>query len=245
MGTGRGARAWRLVTATLGRVRASCSPALRPVRGVLPLDWDRRPRVTPAETKSQEAWPGPEPWGLASLWREPRWNAGRRARCHQREPQSQDCGGYGSASFGVPLPFSLYVIASAAKQSSVPCKRLLDCFVAIAPRNDGPSPPIVRLPEPPPAFSGEDRCGERAFVHRQQQLGRQARRENGKTCFIRHRDSGGGGPCEAERSMVEGARAVTNSAASGEVLSQAPRPPHFVRSPLPAIAGRDEASVAV
>ncbi len=61
-----------------GRVRASCSPALRPVRGVLPLDWDRRPRVTPAETKSQEAWPGPEPLGLASLWREPRWNADRR-----------------------------------------------------------------------------------------------------------------------------------------------------------------------
>ena len=36
------------------------------------------PRVTPAETKSQEAWPGPEPLGLASLWREPRWNADRR-----------------------------------------------------------------------------------------------------------------------------------------------------------------------
>ena len=62
-----------------GRVRASCSPALRPVRGVLPLDWDRQPRVTPAETGSQEAWPGPEPLGLASLWREPRWNADKRA----------------------------------------------------------------------------------------------------------------------------------------------------------------------
>jgi hypothetical protein len=28
---------------------------------VLPLDWDRRRRVTPAGTKSQEAWPGAEP----------------------------------------------------------------------------------------------------------------------------------------------------------------------------------------
>jgi tetratricopeptide (TPR) repeat protein len=28
---------------------------------VLPLDWDRRGRVTPAGTKSQEAWPGAEP----------------------------------------------------------------------------------------------------------------------------------------------------------------------------------------
>ena len=25
-----------------GRLRASCPPVLRPVRGVLPLDWDRR-----------------------------------------------------------------------------------------------------------------------------------------------------------------------------------------------------------
>src|SRR5262249_52974665 len=48
-----------------GRVRASCSPALRPAREVLSLDWDRRPRVTPAETTSQEAWPGSEPLGPA------------------------------------------------------------------------------------------------------------------------------------------------------------------------------------
>jgi len=81
-----GARGRRFVTAAPGRVRASCSPALRPVRGVLPLDWDRRPRVTPAETGSQEAWPGPEPLGLASLWREPWWNAVRRARLARREP---------------------------------------------------------------------------------------------------------------------------------------------------------------
>jgi hypothetical protein len=44
-----------------GRLRASCSPASRPVRGVLPLDWDRNARVTPVRTKSQEAWPGAEP----------------------------------------------------------------------------------------------------------------------------------------------------------------------------------------
>jgi hypothetical protein len=43
-----------------GRLRASCPPALRPVRGVLPLGWDRRGRVTPAGTKSQETWPGAE-----------------------------------------------------------------------------------------------------------------------------------------------------------------------------------------
>jgi hypothetical protein len=46
-----------------GRLWASCSPVLRPVRGVLPLDWDRGGRVTPAGTASQEAWPGAEPSG--------------------------------------------------------------------------------------------------------------------------------------------------------------------------------------
>jgi hypothetical protein len=46
-----------------GRLRASCPPALRPVRGVLPLGWDRRGRVTLAGTKSQETWPGAEPRG--------------------------------------------------------------------------------------------------------------------------------------------------------------------------------------
>ena len=46
-----------------GWLWASCSPVLRPVRGVLPLDWDRRRRVTPARTGSQEAWPGAESGG--------------------------------------------------------------------------------------------------------------------------------------------------------------------------------------
>src|ERR1700734_3128274 len=43
-----------------------------------------------------------------------------------------------------------------------------------------------------------------------------------------HAKHGGGGADDEE-----------NSAASGEASMQAPRPPHFVRSPLPAIAGRD------
>ena len=42
------------------------------MRGVLPLDWDRRHWTTPGETTSQEAWPGPEPLGPTSLWLEPR-----------------------------------------------------------------------------------------------------------------------------------------------------------------------------
>jgi hypothetical protein len=46
-----------------GRLRASCPPVLRPVRGVLPLGWDRKARVTPVRTASQETWPGAEPWG--------------------------------------------------------------------------------------------------------------------------------------------------------------------------------------
>src|SRR4029079_4125350 len=53
----------------LGRLRASFTPVLRPVREVLSLDWDRRRRVTPAGSKSQEAWPGVEPAGAKPLAR--------------------------------------------------------------------------------------------------------------------------------------------------------------------------------
>src|ERR1700719_2868894 len=45
-----------------GRLRASCPPVLRPVRGVQPLDWDRQARVTPVHCRvpgnvSQATWP--------------------------------------------------------------------------------------------------------------------------------------------------------------------------------------------
>src|ERR1700721_2742773 len=93
-GAGGGARAWRLATALPGRLWASCSPALRPVRGVLPLDWDRRHRVTPGETTSQEAWPEAEPLGPTSLWQEPWGDAERRARGAPRAPHPAGCGGW-------------------------------------------------------------------------------------------------------------------------------------------------------
>src|ERR1700677_2754613 len=98
-----GSRGRRFVTAVPGRLRASCSPALRPVRGVLPLDWDRRHRVTPGETTSQEAWPEAEPWGPTSLWQEPGWDAERRARGAPRPPHPKGAE-VGYASVGVPLP---------------------------------------------------------------------------------------------------------------------------------------------
>src|SRR4029077_2959956 len=46
------ARCLRAVSQTApGRLRASCPPALRPVRGVQPLDWDRNERVMPANNR--------------------------------------------------------------------------------------------------------------------------------------------------------------------------------------------------
>src|SRR3984957_15586809 len=93
-GAGVGSRGLRFVTAVPGRLRASCSPALRPVRGVLPLDWDRRRRVTPGETTSQEAWPEAEPLGPTSLWQEPWWDAERRARSALRAPHPAGGGGW-------------------------------------------------------------------------------------------------------------------------------------------------------
>ena len=72
-----------------GRLRASCPPVLRPVRGVLPLGWDRKARVTPVRTASQETWPGAEPRGQSLGKRRggaPKASALRSARC--RAPQS-------------------------------------------------------------------------------------------------------------------------------------------------------------
>src|SRR5581483_4625992 len=133
------------VTAALGRVRASCRPALRLVCEVLPLDWDRRARITPAQTTSQEAWPGPEPWGLAV----PLARAvveRRQANAPQGASRNASCGGYGSASCGVPLSFF----------------RFLHLWLKAL---------IVTMPAPPPASSDEDRGGERNFPTLEQQLG--------------------------------------------------------------------------
>jgi hypothetical protein len=62
-----------------GRLRASFTPVLRPVREVLSLDWDRRRRVTPAGSASQEAWPGVEPVGLRASGKRRGRSAERRA----------------------------------------------------------------------------------------------------------------------------------------------------------------------
>ena len=56
-----------------------------------------------APAKSQEAWPGLSLGDQLSPWREPRWNAGRRARSAERAPQRRLR--RLSASAGVPLPF--------------------------------------------------------------------------------------------------------------------------------------------
>ena len=112
-------------------------PALRPVREVHSLDWDRRARVTPVEERkvsaprlvrpyrierpatSQEAWPGAEPSGRKSRWQEPRWNADRRACPLPTLPRKRGRGkrkGWAPhremrrlihTFVGVPLPFSV------------------------------------------------------------------------------------------------------------------------------------------
>jgi hypothetical protein len=75
-----------------GRLRASFMPALRPVREVQSLDWDRWTRVIPVQATSQEAWPGAEPEasGLpasAAVERRKasvlRWGRFRTAKCGQ------------------------------------------------------------------------------------------------------------------------------------------------------------------
>jgi hypothetical protein len=67
LGASYKAERWRRLRADSqsapGRLRASFTPVLRPVREMQSLDWDRKGRVTPAWTASQEAWPGAEPRG--------------------------------------------------------------------------------------------------------------------------------------------------------------------------------------
>src|SRR5271168_2582574 len=68
------------------------------------LGWDRRRRVTPVQTTSQETWPEAEPWGR----RLPLARAvvGRRqTSCPAGQRRTRWCGGYGSAFVGVLLPY--------------------------------------------------------------------------------------------------------------------------------------------
>src|ERR1700733_10504025 len=72
------------------------SPGITTGTGGASLDWERRRRVTPVQTASQEAWPEAEPLGWNnSLRREPRWNAGKRARSVERSPRRK-MGRYGA-----------------------------------------------------------------------------------------------------------------------------------------------------
>jgi hypothetical protein len=86
------------------------------------LDGDRTARVTPVEKRkvcaprlgrlsgpnapaeSPEAWPDAEPWGPTSPWREPQWNAGRRARPAGRAPHLASAEVGDIAPAGVLLP---------------------------------------------------------------------------------------------------------------------------------------------
>ena len=122
-----------------GQLRASCWPALRPVREVLSLDWDRRARVTPVEEReacaprlgrpyragrpaaSQETWPEVAPAGREAQRLEPRWNADRRAHPSGCAPHRK-MRRLGNTFVGVPPPFFLFasfVIAGQKARSAV------------------------------------------------------------------------------------------------------------------------------
>ena len=110
-----GARA-RNDTLRTRAARASCLPALRPAREVHRCDRGGALRLSPQlHVPSREAWPEAEPSGRKSRWREPRWNAGRRARPQAeggasrltpwRVPHAACVRESNPASAGVPLPF--------------------------------------------------------------------------------------------------------------------------------------------
>src|SRR3984957_21031156 len=94
------------------------SPGITTGVGGASLDWDRRRRVTPIQTTSQEAWPEAEPLGWNnSLRREPWWNAVKRARSKRARAASQDAAVGNPAFAGVPLP-SFFFFARAARREA-------------------------------------------------------------------------------------------------------------------------------
>jgi len=122
--------------------RASCLPALRPARGVLRCNRARRRRSNPRHAVFREAWPGAEPWGRESLWREPWWNADRRARPQAEGGASRPfrgatrtrwCGTSKNASVGVPLPFSFLRRVGRAKRNPPWLDRKMMGFAALYP----------------------------------------------------------------------------------------------------------------
>jgi len=78
-----GARGRGFITSVPGRLRASACRHYDRCARCIAVTGARRRRGDPPPligAKSREAWPEAEPWGRKSLWREPWWNAGRRAR---------------------------------------------------------------------------------------------------------------------------------------------------------------------
>jgi hypothetical protein len=112
-GAGCGARGQGLVTFAPGRFgHHACRHYDRRARCSLRLGTALAARPPRLVRVFQEAWPELRLRDDDSLRSEPRWNAGRCAASPVRVGQCrspQGCGGYGTASYGVPLPFAFFV----------------------------------------------------------------------------------------------------------------------------------------
>jgi hypothetical protein len=88
-----------------GRLLGIMSPGTMTGVGGASLGWDRRRRVTPAQTASQETWPEAEPKAMTSPFGESRGGTPTGERIRKGASRARWRGGYGSAFVGVPLPF--------------------------------------------------------------------------------------------------------------------------------------------
>src|SRR6202162_3240948 len=98
-----GARGRRFVTGAPGRLGYQ-SPGTMTGAGGASLDWDRRRRVTPVQTTSQEAWPEADLGD--EILPEMRAAVERRQACALQKGARRiaRCGGCYPAFAGVPLP---------------------------------------------------------------------------------------------------------------------------------------------
>jgi hypothetical protein len=85
------------------------SPGIMTGVGGASLDWDRRRRVTPVQTKSQEAWPEADLGD--EILPEMRAAVERRQACALRKSARRiaRCGGCYPAFAGVPLPSFIWI----------------------------------------------------------------------------------------------------------------------------------------
>ena len=151
------------------------SPGITTGVGGASLDWDRRRRVTPVQTKSQEAWPEADLGDEILL--EMRAVVERRQACALQKGARRiaRCGGCYPAFAGVPLPSIFRSPDGAQRNPGRPRGRILRSRIALRSiratkpgteyRKPGPTPDFLKAEPGSPRRSSESRTARDTPSH--------------------------------------------------------------------------------